>query len=62
MKSRPIKFNEFPEQCQHCSNLRCFSLYMSGNHDYTCCYHALYLSKGLECPHYNNRKETESND
>lgn len=51
MKKYPIKFNEFPEQCQHCSNLRCYSLYMSGDHDYMCPYYIIYIHKNLDCPH-----------
>lgn len=62
MKKYPIKFNEFPEQCQHCSNLRCYSLYMSGDHDYMCPYYIIYTYKNLECPHYNNKKEIKNND
>ena len=57
MKSQPIKFNEFPEQCQYCSNLRCFSLYMSGDHDYMCPYYIIYIYNNLECPHKENRNE-----
>lgn len=51
MKKYPIKFNEFPEQCQRCSNLRTFSLDMSGNHNYMCPYYIIYIHKNLECPH-----------
>ena len=29
-------WNELPEQCKKCANLQIFSLYMDGNHYYSC--------------------------
>lgn len=62
MKKYPHKFNEFPEQCQHCSNLQVFSLDMSGNHSYMCHNYLIHMYKNSECPHYNNKKEIKNND
>ena len=31
-----MKLKDLPEECQHCANLKAWSLYMDGNHDYTC--------------------------
>ena len=30
------KWDELPEQCKQCENLRCLSVYMDGNNTYCC--------------------------
>lgn len=55
VKKYPYKFNEFPEQCQHCSNLRTFSLNMSGDHDYMCHNYLIHMYKKSNCPYYSDK-------
>lgn len=57
VKKYPRKFNEFPEQCQHCSNLKTFSLDMSGNHDYMCHDYLIHMYRKSNCPYYSDKNE-----
>ena len=51
-------WNELPEQCKKCANLQIFSLYMDGNHYYSC--NKYPLKEDEICPRFiDNEVEVE---
>jgi len=53
-----MKRSEIPCPCNSCSNMKAWSLYMDGNHDYTCTKKPSSMWGNPNCNKFNNKFES----
>ena len=59
-----MRFNDLPEQCKTCQNLKVWALDMGGNHGVTCKkglpHKEMMIAKNVECEDYEAEEEHDN--